>query len=609
MFAGKPSFGTFILSMTSTRKTILAVAVAALAVSCTAGPSGDYSFEDVPFSVIPYPSSVSLSDGYYEITGATFFCDPALGPDGVEVAKGFAARLSEVSGMRSTVKSAVPGRMRRGIRMIYGTVTDSPDSYSLQIDASGVEIIAATRSGLLNAVQTISQMLPSSFFAKDTRGERYRLRFADIQDSPRFSYRGVLIDSGRHFFEAEQIKKCLDIMAVYKVNRFHWHLSEDQGWRIEIKKYPRLTQIGSIRKETQVAHWRDSLDHKEYKGFYTQEQIRDVVAYAAARGITVIPEIDLPGHMMSALAAYPEYGCTGGPYEVATTWGVKPDVLCPGKEATFTFLEDILTEVLDLFPSEYINIGGDECPKIRWKECPDCQARIKELGLKDDGTHTAEQYLQSYVTNRIQKFLAGHGRRIIGWEEILEGDLDEGATIMSWRGVEPGIKAAARGFDAIMSPGYYMYIDRYNSEEWDREPVSIGACLPTELVYSYEPCEGVAEDAKSHIIGVQANLWTEFIGSNDYLEYMLLPRLAALSEVQWEAEGRRDPERFRAALDHSAGIFEAMGYTYCKYPWGIVGMPGYEQPARTPEELEEYLKVRKGPWELTHEEGNNLVIK
>ena len=582
--------------------------VLSLLAAAACGREADgYIFEDVPFSVIPQPASVTLGDGWFELTGADFYVDPALGDAGVEVARGLADRLCEVSYLRSRVKVGTP--RRPAVRLVSGTVTASPDSYRLTVDSTGVTVTASTRSGLLDAVQTLAQMLPASFFDRDTRGQRYRVPYAVIEDSPRFSYRGVLIDVGRHFYSAAEIKRCLDVMALYKVNRFHWHLSEDQGWRIEIKKYPRLTEVGSIRKETQVAHWRDSLDHKEYKGFYTQDEIRDVVAYAGARGITVIPEIDLPGHMMSALAAYPELGCTGGPYEVATTWGVKPDVLCAGQEATFTFLEDVLTEVLDLFPSEYINIGGDECPKVRWKECPRCQARIRELGLADRDGHTAEQYLQSYVTNRIQKFLAARGRRIIGWEEILEGDLDEGATIMSWRGIEPGIRAAARGFDAIMAPNYYMYIDRYQTEEWDREPVSIGACLPVELLYSYEPCEGVAEGAEDHIIGVQANLWTEFIGSDDYLEYMLLPRLAALAEVQWEAVGARDWDRFRAALDHSAAIYEAMGYPYGKHVWGIAGMPGEEHPARTPEELEEYLKVRKGPWAMSYEEGKNLIIK
>ena len=284
--------------------------------SCNTRPSGPYSFEDVPFSVIPYPSSVSLAEGYFELTGADFLVDDALGEDGLAVARDLAARLKKVSGFKSHVHAGTVGS-DTGVRFIKGDFPSSPEAYHLCIGADGVTITAAGKAGLLNAVHTLMQMLPSSFFHPDTRQARYRVQYADIQDAPRFSYRGVLIDSGRHFFPVEEIKKCLDIMALYKVNRVHWHLTEDQGWRLEIKKYPRLTEVGSQRKETQVAHWRDSLDHQPYGGFYTQDQIRDVVAFAAERGITVIPEVDLPGHMLSALASYPELGCTGGPYEVA----------------------------------------------------------------------------------------------------------------------------------------------------------------------------------------------------------------------------------------------------------------------------------------------------
>ena len=558
-------------------------------------------FEDVPFSVLPCPVSVQTGSGYFEITGAPIYIDKAFDPSCRAVAEGFAGRLKQVSSMRNKV---VPEPA--GLSFIYQEM--DAESYCLDVTEEGATILAGDRNGILYAVQTISQMLPSSFFSDTTSHTRYRLQSVSIKDSPHFKYRGLLIDSGRHFFPASEIKRCIDIMSVYKLNRLHWHLSEDQGWRIEIKSRSRLTQVGSVRRESQVGHWRDSLDHVQYGGFYSQEEVRDIVKYASDRGITVIPEIDLPGHMMSALAAYPELGCTGGPYEVATTWGVKKDVLCAGNEETFRFLEDVLTEVLELFPSEYINIGGDECPKARWEECPRCQAKIKELGLKDTDSHAAEQYLQSYVTNRIQAWLAERGRKIIGWEEIMQGELAPGATIMSWLGSAAGIKAAEKGFDAIMSPGEFMYIDRYQSEEWDAEPVSIGGVLPVEKLWSYNPYEGVTEEAKNHITGVQANLWTEFICTSDYLEYMLLPRLAGLSEVQWKAPEEKDYGRFRAALDHSRDIFEAMGYVYCKAPWGIVGMPSEERPARSPEELEEYLKTRPAPWAVSKEEGRKLFI-
>lgn len=468
------------------------------------------------------------------------------------------------------------------------------EAYTIETDKSRVQVKANSYNGFIYALQTIAQMLPAEFYGSErAKGVDFSIPCGVIKDAPRFAYRGVLIDVGRHFYSVDEIKKCLDIMSVYKENVFHWHLTEDQGWRMEIKKYPKLTEIGSLRHGTQIDFDRTHLRPEDHGGFYTQDEMRDVVAYAAKRGITVIPELDLPGHMLSALAAYPELGCTGGPYEVANTWGVKKDVLCVGKEETFKFLEDVLTEMMDIFPSKYINIGGDEVPKDRWNACPRCRARMKALGLYDHDGHTAGQYLQNYVTARIQKFLAEHGRRIIGWEEILEGDLAEGATVMTWKGTGENVDQRLWNYDCVMSPRGYMYIDRYQSHEQDREPFSIGAYLPVENVYGYEPYDGVPEYGKKRILGVQANLWTEYVNTPEYLEYMLLPRLAALSEVQWVQEGHKDLNRFRKALDHSAKIYEQMGLTYCKYAWGVVGLPGHEQPARTLDELKEYLDNRQ----------------
>ncbi len=324
--------------------------------------------------------------------------------------------------------------------------------------------------------------------------------------------------------------------------------------------------------------------------------MREIVAYAAERNITVIPEMDLPGHMVAALAAYPELGCTGGPYEVWTRWGVSEDVLCVGKEETFTFLEDVLTEMMDIFPSEYIHIGGDECPKVRWENCPLCQARIKELGLKAHGNISAEQELQCYVTARIQKFLNDHGRKIIGWDEILEGNLAEGATVMSWRGTQGGIEAAKRGFDVIMTPNSHMYIDYYQSQERDKEPLQIGGLVTVPKLYSYEPYEGMEPGTEDHILGVQANLWTEYITTPEFLEYMLLPRMCALSEVQWCNADRKDYNRFDASLDHTFKMLDIMGYTYAKHVRGIIGLPGSEQPARSEEELKKYLEENPIGW-------------
>ena len=358
-------------------------------------------------------------------------------------------------------------------------------------------------------------------------------------------------------------------MAIHKLNTLHWHLTDDQGWRIEIKRYPELTAVGSIRKATVVRKEWGTYDDTPYGGFYTQDEIRDVVEYAADRGVTVIPEIDLPGHMLAALTAYPELGCTGGPYEVWGRWGVADDVLCPGREKTFEFLEGVLTEVMELFPSEYIHIGGDECPKVRWEKCPRCQAKIRQLGLKDDGEHTAEHYLQSYVTDRIGKFLAQHGRRIIGWDEILEGRAPSDAVVMSWRGSEGGIAAAKLGHDVIMTPNSHFYFDYYQSLDTDAEPFGIGGYIPMEQVYSYDPAfPELTPEQQKHILGVQANLWTEYVLSDEHLEYMLLPRLAALSEVQWCQPETKDWNRFIGSFRMDE-IYSQMGYEFAKHIFGV----------------------------------------
>ena len=390
-----------------------------------------------------------------------------------------------------------------------------------------------------------------------------------IADAPRFAYRGMHLDVARHFFSVDEVKRYIDVMAIHKLNTLHWHLTDDQGWRIEIKRYPELTAVGSIRKATVVRKEWGTYDGTPYGGFYTQDEIRDVVKYAADRGVTVIPEIDLPGHMLAALTAYPELGCTGGPYEVWGRWGVADDVLCPGREKTFEFLEGVLTEVMELFPSEYIHIGGDECPKVRWEKCPRCQAKIRQLGLKDDGEHTAEHYLQSYVTDRIGKFLAQHGRRIIGWDEILEGRAPSDAVVMSWRGSEGGIAAAKLGHDVIMTPNSHFYFDYYQSLDTDAEPFGIGGYIPTEQVYSYDPAfPELTPEQQKHILGVQANLWTEYVLSDEHLEYMLLPRLAALSEVQWCLPETKDWNRFIGSFRMDE-IYSQMGYEFAKHIFGV----------------------------------------
>lgn len=523
-------------------------------------------------NVIPYPQSVTIGKGVFKGAGANFNCDPAIDAQSARLIRDFADKITFVSGRTNSVatpigldKAAAEGGMKGFVFLKDGSM--GPEEYSIDIKKKTCLVKASAYSGFLYAIQTLKQLTDVAIFSDKVNPlQKFYFPAVSIKDKPRFAYRGMHLDCARHFFSVEEVKKYLDIMATYKLNRLHWHLTEDQGWRIEIKKYPKLTQIGAFRNGTMVGKDFKSNDGIRYGGYYTQDQIRDVVAYASSLGITVIPEIDLPGHMLGALAAYPELGCTGGPYEVWTRWGVSEEVMCPGKEAMFTFLEDVFTELLDLFPSEYIHIGGDECPKTEWEKCPDCQARIKALGIKADSKHTAEQYLQSYVTARVQKFLNDKGRKIIGWDEVLEGELAPGATVMSWRGVDGGIQASALGFDVIMTPNTYCYFDYYQSGDHNQEPLAIGGNLPVEKVYSYEPFEGLNASQQKHILGVQANLWTEYIATNEYLEYMLLPRMCALSEIQWCASKDKNFDRFSASMRaESFKIFDTLGYNYRKF--------------------------------------------
>ena len=357
---------------------------------------------------------------------------------------------------------------------------------------------------------------------------------------------------------------------MHKLNVFHWHLTDDQGWRIEIKKYPKLTEIGSIRKYTMVEKNFDQYDNTPYGGYYTQEQIRDIVNYAKERFITIIPEVDLPGHMVAALASYPSLGCTGGPYEVQGVWGVHPDVLCAGKEETYEFVTDVLSEVIELFPSRYIHIGGDECPKDRWKKCPLCQVRIRKLGLKTDKEHTAEERLQSYFMTRVEKFLNENNRQIIGWDEILEGGAAPNATVMSWRGTDGGVQAAKLRHNVVMTPNTYLYFDYYQSEDTQTEPLAIGSYVPLERVYDFEPVPDTLDnDSKKYILGAQANLWTEYISDFKQVEYMLLPRLDALSEVQWTQPENKNWVNFLDRLQHNIQVYDLKGYNYGKHIFGI----------------------------------------
>lgn len=426
-----------------------------------------------------------------------------------------------------------------------------PESYQLTADDSGIKIRASSGAGLFYGVQTLIQLIPE---------ESAEVSHVTIADYPRFKWRGLHLDVGRHMFPVDFIKKYIDIMSHYKFNTFHWHLTEDQGWRIEIKKYPRLQEIAAYRKETLIGHGRRSkeYDGKRYGGYYTQDEVRDVVAYAAQRYITVVPEIEMPGHSQAALAAYPHLGCTGGPYEVVTRWGIFNEVYCAGKETTFEFLEDVLDEVLSLFPSKYIHIGGDECPKTRWEKCPHCQKRIKDENLKD------EHELQSYFIQRAEKYLNSKGRSIIGWDEILEGGLAPNATVMSWRGEEGGIAAAQAGHNVVMTPTFALYFDYYQGDP-ATEPLAAGSMTPLKEVYHYDPTpDTLTAEEQKFILGAQANLWTEYIPTSDQAEYMAYPRALALSEVVWSPAEKRDWKNFQHRLERNFKLLDHWNVNYRK---------------------------------------------
>ena len=432
------------------------------------------------------------------------------------------------------------------------------EAYKIEVNQHNIIISGKTANGVFYGIQTLRKSLPIIQHA-----ENVVMPAAVITDSPRFVYRGMMLDVARHFFSVDFVKEYIDLLALHNMNTFHWHLTDDQGWRIEIKKYPLLTNIGSIRKHTTLGRNSSLDDGTPYGGFYTQEQAREIVEYAKERYITVIPEIDMPGHMLGALAAYPELGCTGGPYEVSGNWGVFDDILCAGNEKTYQFIQDVLDELIDIFPSKYIHLGGDEAPKTRWTTCEKCQGLIKSLGIKGDKECTAENRLQGYLVSRIEKYLNQKDRKIIGWDEILEGDVQKSATIMSWRGVDGGIKASRLGHDAIMTPVSYCYFDYYQTDKTLNEPLLIGGNLNMEKTYSYQPVpDSLTAAEKKHIIGVQGNLWTEYIVCPSLAEYQVLPRMAALSEVQWMQYDKKNYADFKQRLERLLQIYKLYGYKY-----------------------------------------------
>ena len=473
---------------------------------------------DPNLGIIPAPLHVQRHSGYFQLSAKTvILASDSVTRHNADMLNGY---LKANYGFELPVHPGA-AKYRSEIILATDSLQEAQEAYRLNVSKKLIRITGGHGAGVFYGIQSLIQMIRAG---KDGTLD---VPCSEIQDAPRFQYRGMHLDCGRHFFPVSFIKEYIDLMSRYKFNTFHWHLTEDQGWRLQIKKYPRMTEIGSRRSETVIGHNSSQYDHTPYGGFYTQDEAREIVAYAKARYITVIPEIEMPGHALAALASYPLLGCTTGPYQVGTRWGVFSDVYCAGKESTFQFLENVLDEVMKIFPSHYIHIGGDECPKIRWKQCPYCQKRMKDLGL------TSEDQLQSYFVQRIEKYLNEHGRAIIGWDEILEGGLAPNATVMSWRGESGGIAAAKQHHNVIMTPGNWCYFDHGQGDPRE-EPQNIGGYLPMSKVYSYNPVPAqLSPDERKYIIGVQANVWTEYIPSVSECEYMVLPRMLAMSEVAW----------------------------------------------------------------------------
>ena len=539
---------------------LLAGALALACASCTAEKEANYQ-------VIPLPQEVSLTqENPFKLNENVLIAYPENNALLQRNAEFLSEYIQQATNYAPKTKAIAAGeQVKNAIVLGLDPSIANKEGYVLTTTPEGININGQTENGVFYGIQTIRKSIPA-----EAKEATILIPAGEIKDEPRFSYRGMHLDVGRHFFPKEFMKKYIDLLALHNMNTFHWHLTDDQGWRIEIKKYPKLTEIGSQRSRTVIGRNTQEYDNTPYGGFFTQEEAKEIVKYAQERYITVIPEVDLPGHMLAALAAYPEMGCTGGPYEVCPRWGIFEDVLCIGNDQTMQFLEDVMNEIIEIFPSKYVHIGGDEAPRTRWEKCPKCQARIKTEGLKADKNHTAEDRLQSYCMTRIEEFLNSKGRQIIGWDEILEGDVAPNATVMSWRGMEGGIKAAQLGHDVIMTPTSFCYFDYYQTADTKDEPLGIGGYVPIEKVYSLEPVPAVlTEEQSKHILGAQANLWTEYIHSSEHVEYMVLPRMAALAEVQWTQPEKKDFKDFTKRLARLMKFYQRDGFNYAKHVFDL----------------------------------------
>ena len=526
------------------------------------GGNGTYANTD--YEIIPKPLDVNCKgDASFLLKDGVAVIYPENNRKMQDNAEFLVDYVERQTGVKLTSHAGMP--VDGAICLTLDLSDDNAEAYKLIVNDKRVCISGASEAGVFYGIQTLRKSLP---VAQDIN---VNLSAVEIYDKPRFAYRGAMLDVARHFYTVDEVKTFIDMLALHNINRFHWHLTDDQGWRIEIKKYPKLMSVASERKETVVGRWYSGIyDGKPYGGYYTQDELRDVIDYAAKRHITIIPEVDLPGHMQAALTAYPELGCTGGPYEVRTIWGVSQDVLCVGNDFTLQFVKDVLSEVADIFPSEYIHIGGDECPKVRWEKCPKCQERIKSLGLKSDAKHTKEQRLQSYMIQEAAKYLKEKGKRIIGWTEILEGGLVPDATLMSWIGESGGIEAAHQHHDVIMTPNTYLYFDYYQSKKVEDEPLAIGGYLPIEKTYNYEPMpKELTEEEQQYIKGVQANLWTEYIPVFSQVQYMVLPRLGAAAEVQWTDPSKKDYKDFLRRVPHLVAVYDCYGWNYATHVYDV----------------------------------------
>ena len=494
--------------------------------------------------LIPYPRSIEMREGYFALTAKTGIINLS-DKNNARLLKHYIEEDININLHEQRSDNNIFLITNRKLKESLGA-----EGYRMNISTDSIVIEGAENAGVFYGIQTLRQLAAQN---------RLAIPCMEIFDKPEYEWRDFMLDEARHFKGKVVVKQLLEEMAYLKMNKFHWHLTDDQGWRIEIEKYPRLTQVGAYRDSTQIGGWNSPLyDVNIHGGYYTQEDIREIVDFAAERHIEIVPEIEMPGHASAALASYPYLGCKGEGYVVPSTWGVKADVYCAGNDSTFRFIEGVLSEVVELFPSEYIHIGGDECPKINWQQCPACQQRIKTEKLKN------ENELQSYFMQRAEKFLAGKGRKIVGWDEILEGGISETATVMSWRGSAGGIEAAKKGNHVIMAPNSHCYLDYYQTDKTETEPKSIGGHLPIEKVYSLDPYEGLNADEQQYILGVQGNLWTEFISEFDHAEYMLLPRLAALAEVGWSYDNK-DFDSFKKRETSLARLYDAYGYKYAKH--------------------------------------------